>query len=58
MVVYHVKLFEVMKRNKYIQPVVEITATHAAQTLCVVSEFSSLVPSGGTETVDPSTGGL
>jgi len=47
-----------MKRNKYIQPVVEITATHAAQTLCVVSEFSSLVPSGGTETVDPSTGGL
>ena len=47
-----------MKKNVYIQPVVEMMALEAAYTICAESKFSPLSPKGETETIDPATGGL
>ena len=47
-----------MKKNTYIQPVVEVTRMHTMRAICDPSKFVDLTNGGGTDAIDPITEGL
>jgi len=47
-----------MKANNYIQPTIEVVAVSAAYTICAESVFGNFTNGGGTDIVDPISGGL